>query len=940
MNLPRLLACSLLCCCLLSASAPAQDVPERSVDVGGVHVMSLPRPMSYAAARAYRGAGSAAPLAPQGSGGSGVAPLATDVRLPLEVGIEDDAPIQMEITPDGQTALVVCRDSNSIVFMDVGSGVQLGRVLVDEEPVHVALTPDGTRALVSCVSADTLCIIDVASRTLVHSVANAGIAPYRSVSTSDSARAIVGSVGTLPSGNGEFVVVDIASGQILSRIATPVQGPTASWFDASSSGVYFADFELSPDDQRIVLANYATRQVLAYDVASGAQLANVSTGPSSPIQVEIDPSGSKAVVLLASLLGTHQSGLLVLDLQILTHSLVPITPSPFRGDMRMTRDGRKVLFGALEGLYAVDVVTGAEQLVDAGPYELASIERTFNGRQAIVSMEDTKLIDLSTMSILSTERSSLLYCLAASPVAPRALGLAPWLDESVRAYSTANQTLSRLWTTAVGDAIELDGPCLLGLTADQLHAAVACNNSSNVAFVDLEHRTIETVTPVDDAMLAMAVSPVADLALVGHWFRDEVELVDLSLGQVLARIPVSPSPQGIHFSPDGARAYVRSDALSTLTFLDVAGAATHATGSLTLGSGFFLGSELSPAGDVLALLSAAPNAVTLVDTATHAPFAVLPVPIEPYHSAFTPDGTKLVVTSPGGPDLVVIDVAGAGSSVTVVNDPRQLLGLALDAAGRYAYIVAGEDAGGGAVALVVRVLDLQTNSFVQTVYLPQSTILASIGYFPPIPKRLGDRLIVCDSEFRRLLWRVKMAGPASVVEEMLPGAFRIRFAETSQPLGTFVASLPVPRDELQLVHFGGDAVVYCDPATPNSTGLPARVAAHGTYIAGEQPLRIQCDQLPPDRIAMLIFGNAAGSHPPPFGLGTVCVGGLVGRFGHALQNSGAGGVAEFDVDIQALPLAPPLAVAPGDTWRFQVWYRDFVTAPTANLSSAVAVTFE
>ena len=497
-----------------------------------------------------------------------------------------------------------------------------------------------------------------------------------------------------------------------------------------------------------------------------------------------------------------------------------------------------------------------------------------------------------------------------------------------------------LWTRRVGEGVELDGPASLSLTSDGLHAAVACAASNNVAFVDLLNRAVQTVTRMKGKPWGVTVSPTANVAFV--WLEEppSVAVIDLVQGLVLTELVVPGTPREVVITSDGRRAIVRSSMPDVLTFLDVDGAATHAIGSLALQSPFHFRMLLNPAGTMLAVVMFGPNAIHLVDVASQSTIATVPLANQSLEAEFTADGLRLVVGAFGYPQAFVVDLAGT-PSVTTIATSNTVLNLALDAAGRYAYfLVFDPQSAPLGITLAVRVLDLQTGVFVQTLGLPQSTPSAAFSHYPFQMERLGDRLVICESEVRRKIWRMRMAGPASYVEEVLPSAPFVTHTAVSPTLGTFIVSVAAFDDDLQLVRFGGDAVTYCNPATPNSSGLPARVSAYGTHLAGEQPLQIHCDQLPANKVAILIFGSAAASTAPPFGLGTLCVGGSAGRFSQSAQNSGASGSVAFDVDIRALPLFPTVAVAPGETWRFQVWFRDFVTAPSANLSSAVAVTFE
>ena len=69
--------------------------------------------------------------------------------------------------------------------------------------------------------------------------------------------------------------------------------------------------------------------------------------------------------------------------------------------------------------------------------------------------------------------------------------------------------------------------------------------------------------------------------------------------------------------------------------------------------------------------------------------------------------------------------------------------------------------------------------------------------------------------------------------------------------------------------------------------------------------------------------------------GILCLGAPVARFGAA--STGLGGVLQTPVDLTAIPGHG--AVAPGETWHFQVWHRDFTQLPTSNFTEALSILF-
>jgi hypothetical protein len=48
------------------------------------------------------------------------------------------------------------------------------------------------------------------------------------------------------------------------------------------------------------------------------------------------------------------------------------------------------------------------------------------------------------------------------------------------------------------------------------------------------------------------------------------------------------------------------------------------------------------------------------------------------------------------------------------------------------------------------------------------------------------------------------------------------------------------------------------------------------------------------------------------------------------------------VDLTSVPLPPAFgyAVQPGETWNWQLWYRDVVLNPTSNFTDAISITFQ
>lgn len=138
---------------------------------------------------------------------------------------------------------------------------------------------------------------------------------------------------------------------------------------------------------------------------------------------------------------------------------------------------------------------------------------------------------------------------------------------------------------------------------------------------------------------------------------------------------------------------------------------------------------------------------------------------------------------------------------------------------------------------------------------------------------------------------------------------------------------------------GGVGTNYCT-AVPNSTGQIGLIQAQGSASVAANSMTLVATQLPPQQFGLLLasrtqgfVANAGGSN------GNLCLAGDVGRFNQDIMNGGANGTISIPVDLTAVPQPSNFAsVAPGETWRFQLWHRDAGNA--SNFTNGVRITFQ
>jgi hypothetical protein len=130
----------------------------------------------------------------------------------------------------------------------------------------------------------------------------------------------------------------------------------------------------------------------------------------------------------------------------------------------------------------------------------------------------------------------------------------------------------------------------------------------------------------------------------------------------------------------------------------------------------------------------------------------------------------------------------------------------------------------------------------------------------------------------------------------------------------------------------GPGTSYC-PVVANSTGGPGWLCAEGSAVVTDDDLTLVAGGLPAGEFGYFLASRTQGQTMPASSSGVLCLAGNIGRFnGQLIQ----GPTGVLPVDLSSIPVNPPRAVQPGETWSFQCWYRD---GGTNNFTNGLAVTF-
>ena len=82
----------------------------------------------------------------------------------LDVG---DRPVDVQITPDGNTLYVANWNSRDLTVVDVVSKTVTGTIVIGSVPAEVSITPDGARAYVTSLDRGVISVLDLQSKRVV-----------------------------------------------------------------------------------------------------------------------------------------------------------------------------------------------------------------------------------------------------------------------------------------------------------------------------------------------------------------------------------------------------------------------------------------------------------------------------------------------------------------------------------------------------------------------------------------------------------------------------------------------------------------------------------------------------------------------------------------------------------------------------------------------------
>ena len=221
----------------------------------------------------------------------------------------------------------------------------------------------------------------------------------------------------------------------------------------------------------------------------------------------------------------------------------------------------------------------------------------------------------------------------------------------------------------------------------------------------------------------------APVAYITNFEDDTVSVLDTATETVTATVPVGADPYGVAVGPDGRRVYVANVEDATVSVLDTA--TNTIVDTVPVGASP-AGIAVDPAGTRAYVANSDAGTVSVLDTATNTIVATVAVGASPSGVAVSPAGTRVYVANACGTDsgcnsfdglVSVIDTA-TNAVVATVPVGASPVGVAVAPAGERVYVAnrCGTDVscafGGGTVSAI----DTTTNTVVATIAVGQGPV--------------------------------------------------------------------------------------------------------------------------------------------------------------------------------------------------------------------------
>jgi len=622
------------------------------------------------------------------------------------------------------------------------------------------------------------------------------------------------------------------------------------------------------------ITNSESNSVSVIDATTNKVTATIPVG-SNPIGVAINPNGTKVYVVNA-----RSSDVSVIDTA--TNSVVAtVRAGNFPQGIVVSPNGKKV--------YVTNRYSNNVSVIDTGANTVVSTLNTGKSPAGVAVSPDGKKLYVTnyednTVSIFDTTTKTVITTISVGR-GPKEIAVTPDgtrvyvanLDsESISVIDTATNSVTN--TLTVGGV-----PSGVTVNPDGKKVYVTNNDEhfSTVSVIDTVTNKITALIPVGSSPMGISVTPDGKKVYVAISFYNTVSVIDTATnaitatvlvenspyasGQFIGSIPIEPVYPLANFSSNITSEYVflsvpvqftdlSKDATKWVwDFGDGSGSTKQnpahtysATGiytvSLTVSNPNGTDSKLAtvnvvpngyPAPSYAFITNLNSNTVSVINTGNNTLTATVPVGIEPFGAAVSPDGTKVYVTNTryGNRGTVsVIDTAiNKVTAIVDVGYKYSPCGIAVAPDGKKLY-VADRDIKG------VSVIDTFTNTVIATVPVgvnPLGVTITPDGKKVYVANRYSNTVSVIDTNTNAVIATVKVgSGPCGVTVNQMGTVLYVTNCESNTisivdtstntvtatvPVGEWPMGVTVTPDgtKVYVVDEGSNNVSVIDTATKN-----------------------------------------------------------------------------------------------------------------------------
>lgn len=151
----------------------------------------------------------------------------------------------------------------------------------------------------------------------------------------------------------------------------------------------------------------------------------------------------------------------------------------------------------------------------------------------------------------------------------------------------------------------------------------------------------------------------------------------------------------------------------------------------------------------------------------------------------------------------------------------------------------------------------------------------------------------------------------------------------------FNSKSAILRYDLSELGLGQDV---CGDSNPNTTGRDARIELYGSSVAADDRLGIVATGLPQFSFGVPLMGTGTGTVSLNLCASPACVGNGFAVLRSEVTSAGAEGW--INIDLGTNVGGPVGTVIAGQTWTFQVVYRDTTSTTACNVTNARSLTFQ